>query len=376
MVMPGRREMKIDVPEWIKDIAPYKPGKPVEELARESGVADAVKLASNENPLGPSPAALNAVKQALSSIHRYPDGRGYELTMKISRHLGVSPEMIVLGNGSDELIGMLARAFLVPGDRAVMTEPAFLMYEIMTKAAGAVPVKVPLKQMAVDFDGMLSAIDDRTKILFLNNPLNPTGHAFSKRDFESFLESVPEEVVVVLDEAYIEFVRDPECARGLDFCTQDRMVVVLRTFSKAYGLAGVRVGYGVMPEEIAGILHKVRQPFNVNSLAQAAACAALDDIGFMEKTVSHVQGEIDYLKKRLDQLGIRHYPTQANFFLVDTGRDADEVFEEMLAYGVIVRSMASYGFPGCIRINAGTRDENNRFLDAAFKVIAGRKGEY
>lgn len=361
--------MKLNVPDYIQAIKPYKPGKPIEELEREYGITGSVKLASNENPLGPSPLAVKAMTAAMEKLHRYPDGSGYYLVEKIAAKLGVKAGSIVLGNGSDEIIGMLTRALLQPGDEAVMTEPSFLMYEIMVRSAGAVPVFVPLKSLFVDLLEMAGRITEKTRLVFLNNPVNPTGTIITNDDFERFMKSVPEHTVVVIDEAYIEFCSDPDCLNGLSCCTGDRPVAVLRTFSKAYGLAGVRIGYGVMPETLAGLLHRVRQPFNANALAQAGACAALDDDAFLEKTVSLVQRELEFLYEGLEHMGVNYFPSEANFFLIDVSCDADAFFEAMLRQGVIVRSMVSYGYPEYIRINAGTREENKRFLDAFQKVI-------
>lgn len=360
--------MNLFVPDYIVSIEPYSPGKPLEELEREYGIFDSIKLASNENPLGPSPMAVEAMKCFLDKLNRYPDGSGHDLINKISEKLKVAPDNVVLGNGSDEIIGMLTRALLKQGDEVLLPWPSFLMYDIMVRSVGAVPVYVPLKSLAIDLNSIQSRITQKTRMVFLCNPNNPTGTVFSKKDFESFLEGIPE-IVVVVDEAYIEFVRDKYCARGVDFLDTDTVVVTLRTFSKAYGLAGIRVGFGVMREEIARILNKVRQPFNVNSLAQAGAIAALGDEAFLKKTLNLVHEGLDFLYDSLERLGIKYFPTQANFFLIDVKRNADEVFESMLREGVIVRSMTSYGYPEYIRINVGLYEENVRFIKALEKVI-------
>ncbi|MFP4159505.1 MAG: histidinol-phosphate transaminase [Desulfobacterales bacterium] len=361
--------MKLKIPDYIKSIKPYKPGKPIEELEREYGVSGSVKLASNENPLGPSPKAAAAMSDAMERMHRYPDGSGHYLTQKLSQTLGVKPGNIVLGNGSDEIIGMLTRALLQAGDEAIMTSPSFLMYEIMVRSTGAKPVFVPLKSLFADLDAIAGQITEKTRIIFLNNPVNPTGTIITKEQFKSFISRVPGHVAVVIDEAYIEFASDPDCLDGISYCRGEPAVAVLRTFSKAYGLAGIRIGYGVMDEDLAGILHRVRQPFNANLLAQEGALAALDDPDFLEKTLSLVRTELEFLYEEMEKLGVNYFPSQANFFLIDVGCDADAFFEKMLRRAVIVRSMASYGYPEYIRINAGTRQENLKFVEAFTDVI-------
>ncbi len=360
--------MNLFVPDYILSINSYSPGKPLEELEREYGISDSIKLASNENPLGPSPMAVEAIKCSLDKLNRYPDGSGHDLINKISEKLKVKPSNIVLGNGSDEIIGMLTRALLKQGDEVIVPWPSFLMYDIMVRSVGAVPVYVPLKSLSIDLSSIQSRITQKTRMVFLCNPNNPTGTVFSQKDFESFLENIPD-VIVVVDEAYIEFVQDKYCARGVDFLETGTGVVTLRTFSKAYGLAGIRVGFGVMSEKIAGVLNKIRPPFNVNSLAQVGAIAALEDEAFLNKTLNLVHEELDFLYDSLEKLGIKYFPTQANFFLIDVKRNADEVFESMLREGVIVRSMTSYGYPEYIRINVGLHDENVRFIKAIEKVI-------
>lgn len=342
----------------------------MEELEREYGISNAVKLASNENPLGPSPMAVAAMQQAMGKLHRYPDGSGYYLTRKLADKMKVAPENLVLGNGSDEVIGMLTRALLAPGDEVVMSRSSFSMYEILTRLANAKPVFVPLSAMAIDLDAILAAITPRTRLIFLTNPNNPTGMAFSAEQFDRFLKAVPPEVVVVLDEAYIEFARDEAVADSLDFLNDVRPLVGLRTFSKVYGLAGLRVGYGMMPPALAELLNRTRQPFNVNSLAQVAAMAAIDDTDFLQKTLQVVHDGLDFLYAGLDRLGIEYFPSQANFFLINVKRDAGEVFEAMLRQGVIIRSMISYGYPEFIRVTAGLPAENERFLKALGEVLS------
>jgi histidinol-phosphate aminotransferase len=360
----------IQLPRHILAIEPYVPGKPIEELERELGVRDSVKLASNENPLGPSPRATAALRGAIENLHRYPDGAGHEFVGALAAHLDCRPQNIVMGNGSDDIIGLLAQTLLTPGDRAVMPRPSFLMYEIAVRTMGAEPVFVPLNELAIDLDGIRRAIDDRTRLVFLCNPNNPTGTIIRQQAFECFLEDLPPAVVVVVDEAYIEFVRDPECLQSIVMAQTDRPVVTLRTFSKLYGLAGLRVGYGVMPESLAEGLNRIRQPFNVNLLGQIGARAALADHEFVAKTLKLVHAGLDYLYRELDALGLTHYPTQSNFFLIDMQRDAGTVFEALLKKGVIVRSMRGYGFPQFIRVNVGTSEENRRLITALQGVVA------
>jgi histidinol-phosphate aminotransferase len=361
--------MQTKIPDHILAIEPYKPGKPLEEVEREYGIRNSVKLASNENPLGPSPLALEAIERALGNLHRYPDGSAYYLIEKLSRKLNVQPHNIILGNGSDEILGMLTKIFLQPGDEAVLPRPAFLMYEILVRSSGAHPVFVPLKSLAIDLESMRQAITSRTRLLFLTNPNNPTGLLLNKRELEAFLEDIPPEILVVLDEAYIEFVRDPDHVSGLALLETFPKVITLRTFSKAYGLAGLRIGYGVMAEEIASLLNRIRQPFNTSTIAQVAACGALDDHSFLYETISLVHAELDFIYSSLEELGIKYYPTQANFFMVDVNQSADDVFVEMLKQGVIVRSMSSYGFPDHIRVNVGLHTENEAFLNALSNII-------
>jgi histidinol-phosphate aminotransferase len=360
----------LSVPPHILAIKPYEPGKPIEELEREYGIPGSVKLASNENPLGPSPVAMAAMQKAIGSLHRYPDGGAFELTRILSRHLGVPPEMIVFGNGSDELIGLLCQALLMPGDEVILPRPSFLIYDIMSRSVGATPVAVPLKGLSIDLDGVLEAVTPATRMVFINNPNNPTGTIIQKDAFERFLAALPPRVMVVVDEAYIEFVRDDACAIGTDYLDGPNPLAVLRTFSKAYGLAGLRIGYGVMHEEIRSLINRIRMPFNASTLAQVAAGAAIQDTDFLEKTRRVVHDGLAYLYDALAAMGLACFPTQSNFFLIDMKQDAGEVFEKMLRQGVIVRSMASYGFPEYIRVNVGLPEENERLLEALKTIVS------
>jgi len=361
--------MKISVPDYILSLKPYVAGKPLEELEREYGITDAIKLASNENPLGPSPLAIQAIQQAVEKLHRYPNGGCYDLADRISKRLHVGRENIIFGSGSDDIIAMLTRVLLQPGDEAVLPQPSFLFYEIMIRCSGAIPVEVPLIDNFTDLDGMLDRIGPQTRLVFLTNPHNPTGALIAKEALDDFVTALPENVVLILDEAYIEFVRAPSCPSSMDYLDSGKMVVGLRTFSKAYGLAGLRIGYGLMPSYLAELLNRVRQPFNVNSLAQAAAVAALEDEGFLKDTVNLVSAELDFIYDALDNLGIEYWKSQANFLMIKVGKNANEVFEDLLKQGIIVRSMTSYGYPDCIRVTVGLHDENVRLLEVLPGVL-------
>ncbi len=367
---PVQNNVKLKVPEHIRSIPLYVPGKPIEEVERERGIQDSIKLASNENPLGPSPKALDALQRTLASVHRYPDSAGYELIGKLAARHRLEPGQIVLGNGSDEIISMLARAFLQPGDEVIMPQPSFQMYEIETRAAAAVPVPVPLNHFRTDLAAMAERLTARTRVVFVNTPHNPTGSLVTRPELEAFMARLPEGVVLALDEAYIEFVRDPAGPDSLDYVRAGRPVVGLRTFSKAYGLAGLRIGYGIMPVDVAEVLSRVRPPFNVNLPAQAAAAAALDDAAFLNETLRVVHAGVDYLQRALADLGLVCQPTQSNFIMVRVPGEGRQFFASLLDRGVIVRPLASYGFADCIRVSVGRPEENQRFVEALRQVLA------
>ena len=360
--------MSLIVPEHIRSLKPNNPGQPIEALEREYGIKDSIKLASNENPLGPSPLAMDAIRSGLDNLHRYPDDGGHELVHLLAVRLSLNPEAIVLGNGSDEVLTMLARAFLRPGDMAIIPQPSFLMYEAVVRWAGAECRFVPLRNMTIDLDAMLAQVTTGCRMVFLCNPNNPTGTVVSRKAFDAFLEKIPADLVVVVDEAYGEFVHTKDCPRGIDYIGGDRAVVTLRTFSKVYGLAGLRIGYGLMAPDIAAMLHRVRIPFNVSTIAQAGAIAALDDIVFIDKTRRMIRDGLDYLTRALDDLGFRYFPTQANFFLIDVVKSADDIYEQLLRQGVIVRSMSAYGYPQYIRVNVGLPEENERLVQSLAKI--------
>lgn len=361
--------MKFKVSAPIDGIKPYEAGKPLKELEREFNITNAVKLASNENPLGFSPAVAEAVTRNLGRMNRYPEPVAHDLCRALAGKFGVMPEHIVLGNGSDDLIALLAHAFLNPGDEAIMPLPSFLMYEISVKTAKGVPVMVPLDGFTTNLDGIVSALGPKTRMVFVTNPFNPTGTVITKAAFAAFAARIPDDVLIVVDEAYIEFVRDETVYNSLSRPLRDERIVTLRTFSKAFGLAGFRIGYGVMDAGVAEVLNRIRQPFNVNGLAQAAAEAALADEAFLDRSVRVTHEGIDFITDRLTAMGLSPLPTQANFLMVDVNTDATEVFRALLHHGVIVRSMKSYGFDTFLRVNAGTPDENQAFVTALAAVL-------
>jgi histidinol-phosphate aminotransferase len=364
--------MRPCAPKHIASIIPYPPGKPIEELEREYGISGSIKLASNENPLGPSPKAIEAVLAALSKLNRYPDGSGFYLRKKLSEKYSIPFDGIVLGNGSNEIIELVIRAFLTPGDEVIMPAPSFLLYRLVVQWMGGKPIPVPLKiNLGIDLEKMAQAVTPKTKVIFLTNPNNPTGTVISKSDFDAFLSNVPPEVLVVLDEAYIEFNKNPDTPSGFDYiCKDGPGVVVLRTFSKAYGLAGLRIGFGTMDPDIASFLNRVRQPFNTGSVAQAAALAALDDEEFLRLTQQTIWDGLQYLYNEIEKMGLEYITSEANFFLIEVACEAKRLFEAMLRHGVIIRSMASYGMERFIRVNAGLPEENRRFVRTLGLVLA------
>ncbi|MCB9800071.1 MAG: histidinol-phosphate transaminase [Candidatus Omnitrophica bacterium] len=357
--------------EEIDTVKPYKPGKPIKEVERELGLKNVIKLASNENPLGPSGKSVRAMKKAIRDIHLYPDGGCYYLTKKLSQMLEVSESQIIVGNGSNEIIELLARGFLSPGDEVLSSEQTFLVYPILSQVCGARYVTVPMKNHGYDLKALLQAVSDRTKIIFIANPNNPTGTYVTAKEVESFLKHIPEDILVCFDEAYLDFVEAKDFPNALQYVKRDLPnVLVLRTFSKAYGLAGLRVGYGIGHKKVIQYLHKIRQPFNVNSIAQAAALAALGDTFFRWRTKRLVASGRRYFYKQFKKMKLKYLPSQANFVLVDTGVDGDRVYEALLRKGVIVRSMKAYGFETWLRITIGKTKENKRFCRALEECLA------
>ncbi len=349
----------------IRSLQPYVPGKPIEELERELGIAGAIKLASNENPLGPSPLALAAIGAAAEGVNRYPDGSSYYLRDALATHWNVPPEWIVVGSGSNDLIDVLCRIHLGPGDVAIMSDPSFIMFAIAVRVAGGTLLKVPGKALFHDPEAMLAAVTDRTKLVYFSNPDNPTGTIVRRRALDEYFRRVPEHVLTILDEAYFEYVTDPEYPDGLEHLRRGRRVAVLRTFSKVYALAGLRVGYGFVPVDLAALVHRVRLPFNVTSLAQAAARASLGDPGQVARSRAVNEEGISFFRRELPRLGIDLTPSWGNFVLARLPGSAVEASRSLERMGVIIRPMLSFGLPAeFARISVGKRPENERLIES------------
>lgn len=361
-------------PAHIRAIAPYQPGKPIAELAREMGLneADIIKLASNENPLGIAPRARAAVGAALDDLALYPDGNGFELKTTLAARLGVAMTQIVLGNGSNDVLELAARALLAPGTSAVYAQHAFAVYPLATQATGAQGIEVPARSgqhaYGHDLAAMRAAIRDDTRIVFIANPNNPTGTLLDNDELHDFLQSVPAHVAVVLDEAYGEFLEPARRAPSMDWVAAFQNLIVTRTFSKAYGLAGLRVGYAVSQMALADLLNRVRQPFNVNSLALVAATAALDDAKFLAESKRVNDAGMAQLTAGFQRLGLAYIPSAGNFVCVRVG-DAARINQALLARGIIVRPVANYGMPEHLRVSIGLPAHNARFLDVLAEVL-------
>ncbi len=352
-------------PEYVRHIARYIPGKPVDELAREFGLDERniIKLASNENPRGPSAAVRSAIAKATDDLSRYPDGNGFALKAALATRFGVAPDCIVLGNGSNDVLELVTQAFLRPGDHAVYARHAFAVYPLATQARGATGIEIAARDFGHDLPAMRRAITATTRIVFVANPNNPTGTWIAPDALEAFVASVPSDVLVVLDEAYNEYLEPAQCAPSAAWVARYPHLVVSRTFSKAYGLAALRVGYGIMNANVAEMLNRVRQPFNVNALAQAAALTALADTAYVEESRNLNRAGRSALEEGFRSLGLAWVPSHANFLLVKVG-DAGRVYQKLLQQGVIVRPVANYGLPEWLRVTVGMPDENRRFLAA------------
>jgi len=358
-------------PKYVRSIAPYQPGKPISELAREMGLEEAsiVKLASNENPLGPSARGVAAAALELERVHRYPDSEAPSLRAALAQALRVGIDEVVVSNGSNELLELLVRTFCASGEHVVFGEPSFVVYRLACMAQGVPFTAVPLDPGLVhDLPAMARAITPSTRIVFIANPNNPTGTYVGAAALERFLRELPQEIIVVLDEAYCEYADAPDYPDGLAYRALHPRLAVVRTFSKIYGLAGLRAGYAVMPAELAGYIHRVRAPFNVSSIAQAAAAAALGDVEHVTRSRELALREKAFMQAALEGLGLHVTPSQANFLLVDVKRSGGGVYDALLAHGVIVRTIPP--LPTALRVTLGTRPENERFL-AALRTVIG-----
>ncbi|MGR9114550.1 MAG: histidinol-phosphate transaminase [Gammaproteobacteria bacterium] len=355
--------------QGVQKLVPYQPGKPIEELERELGLTDIVKLASNENPLGPSPKAMQAVKDVMSELARYPDGNGFKLKRALADKFDVDTRQITLGNGSNEILELVARTFLTPSDEVIFSQHAFAVYPIVTQAVGATARVVPAHDYGHDLEAMRQAVNSKTRLIFIANPNNPTGTLLKANELENFIGALPESCICVLDEAYYEFIDSNDRADSIGWLNRYPNLLITRTFSKAYGLAGVRIGYSFSSPEMADLLNRVRQPFNNNMLALAAAEAALADTEHLQRTIEVNDAGMRQLTAGFRQLGLEWIPSSGNFISVHLKRSGESVYQDLLARGVIARPIGVYQMPEHLRISIGTQTENQRFLDALTEVL-------
>lgn len=356
--------------QCILKLTPYVPGKPIEEVKRELGIDDIIKLASNENPLGPSSKAVEAMQAAIPNVGLYPEGSCFELRQAVAKHLGVDPGMLIFGTGADEIIHYLGVALLDNGDEIIQGDPSFVQYQAASTLMDCKAHLVPLKDWTHDLKAMLAKVNEHTKMFFITNPNNPTGTIVSADQVEAVLDALPERCVLVLDEAYYEYVDDPNYTRSIEWAKQGRNVIALRTFSKVYALAGLRVGYGIGPQPLMDLIERVRLPFNVNSLAQVAGIASLNDPQQVTRTRELNRRAKEYMYRELDSMGIPYTPTQANFLWIDVKRDCRQVFKQLLQRGVIVRTGDIFGCPTHLRVTTGTDEQNERFIRTLREVLA------
>lgn len=355
--------------ETIKRIVPYSPGKSSAEVMKELGIEKVTKLASNENPLGPSPLAVEAMRELASGVYVYPDPQCVELTNALAERLEVPAETIVVGRGSDEILHMLGLGFVEAGDNVIFAAPPFAMYPITARLMGAEERAIEHRDFRHDLEAMADAADERTRLIFVSNPYNPLGTIVTADEVEAFMDRVPDTCIVVWDEAYFEYADDPAYPDTLAYVREGRRCAVLRTFSKAWALAGLRVGYGVMPEDIATVLKQVREPFNVGIMAQAAALASLQDPDQVPRSVANNRAGREYLYEKFDEMGLEYVPTQANFVMVDVGMDSVECFDALMRHGVTVRTGEIFGLPSWLRVTIGVPEENERFITALGDVL-------
>ena len=358
----------------ILTVSPYIAGKPLDETKRQLGLKDVIKLASNENPLGPSPRAVDAIRKAALGLNRYPDSAGFYLKKKLARALNVNTANLVLGNGSDELIDIIIKTFVEDDENIITSDTTFLEYEIIASVYGRKITKVPLRYFKYDLESIKKKIDKKTKLIFIANPNNPTGTYITKYELDDFLTGLPNDLLIVLDEAYDAFIDVNDFPNLLERF-KDKNIILLKTFSKSYGLAGLRLGYAVLNEELAAYMERARQPFNTNLLAQAGAIAALDDKEFLRKTRKVVWEGKSYLYDNLKKLGLAYVPSVTNFILIDVAQDGLEFFRKMLKFGVIIRDMKQYGLKNFIRVTVGTMKENERFIRVLRKILRGKSNE-
>ena len=367
--MSKQSKLKLLATPDIMKIKSYQPGKPIEELKRELGLRTVVKLASNENPLGPSSKAIEAIKKYASEVNIYPDGGSYYLKKALAEKLGISQGDIILGNGSDEIVSLITRVFLQKGDEVIMGDPSFLMYKIDTQLNQATIIPIPLKDFRLDLPAMAKAITSRTKLVFISNPNNPTGTIVEEKEVKSFLKALPPQIVVVFDEAYFEYVEDNGYPLTINLLDGRNNIIILRTFSKIYGLAGLRIGYGICQSQIIEILNQARPPFNVNSLAQVAALASIKDQGQVIQSKQLVKEETKYLYSSLRKMKLSYIPTHANFMLIKLGKKASDIEKRLLHDGIIIRGMKAYNLPQYIRLTIGTREQNKKFIGSLRKIL-------
>ncbi len=353
----------------LEVLKPYKPGKPVFEVKRELGLEEIVKLASNESNLPPFPAAIKAMQKAAKEVNEYPDGGCVLLKEKLAPLMKVPEKNLMVGNGSNELIRLLAMSILNPGDEAIFADPSFIVYPTVVRMMNAVAKRIPLNNFRHDLTAMKKAISKNTRLIFVCNPNNPTGTIVYQEELDQFMQDVPENILVVFDQAYHEFVENSRYLSGMKYFSQGKLVAVLHTFSKIYSLAGCRIGYGVAPEFLTSAVSKIREPFNVNHIAQAGAIASLDNQEEVERRAQLNQDGKKYLYGELEKLGVDYVPTESNFILIDTGRDCKEVFKNLLREGIIVRTGNIFGYPTSIRVTIGTKDDNRKFIKALTKVL-------
>ena len=363
------RDLKSVAKKSVMSVDPYVPGKPIDEVKRELKLKSVIKLASNENPYKPSPKVIQAIRSASTQINRYPDGDCFYLRQILSKHLSVKPQQLVFGNGSDELIVLAVKLFVDPKDEVIMAKPSFLVYNIASKLAGAKIKNVPLKNFHYDLDGMKKAITAKTRLIFLGNPDNPAGTYLSQKDVAKFMRGVPKDVLVFIDEAYFEYVHAEDYVDSIGLLKKYKNIVVSRTFSKMYGLAGLRIGYGICHPDLASLFNRVREPFNVNSIAQAAAIACIEDNEYYQNIAQKVEKQRTYLHRQFDRLGLEYQPTCTNFILVNVGQNGSAICKKLLKKGVIVRDMAFWGMTEHVRVSIGTATENKMLIKTLENVL-------